>query len=206
MTARVYCYISSSLLLYKLLTQKVKDIKYYNMQPNNLENEGLETLASLCNKASMSNDDQNRETNSGAAPRAGCTEANLQQSLDANSNRNMFQTSQGINPDLISFINSLGSQISPHQLQSLMASKLSDPNQISFSQQLPSYFATNRQQIPNMMTKTLPLAPFPLGYDASLLNSMLLASQQGKTTEQNKNHLRGKNICSVRFFRVVSYV
>lgn len=169
-------------------------------------NDGLNTLASLCNKESISNEVSSPHTKPTLSRK---NTPSSQNELGAQARANMFQTLQGIDPSMVSLFNSFGGQNNSQQMQSLLAAQLMESQRNSFQQ--PSYFLPNQPQMTNLIAQNLSSnGSYPTSYDSMTMNALLLATQQGKLQNQNQKHDRGKTICfprcSVRCFFPLSDV
>lgn len=154
-------------------------------------NDGLNTLASLCNKESMSNEASSHQLKSTPSRE---NSQSSQNETGAQARTNMFQSLQGVDPSMMSLFNSLGGQNHSQQMQNLLAAQLMESKRNSLFQQ-PSYVLPNQQPLSNLIAQNLSnTGSFPTGYDSMAMNALLLATQQGKLQNQNQKHDRGNNI------------
>jgi hypothetical protein len=163
--------------------------------------DGLNTLASLCNKESMSNEASSHQLKSTPSRENSQTSQN---ETGAQARTNMFPSLQGVDPSMMSLFNALAGQNHSQQMQNLLAAKLMESKRNSLFQQ-PSYVLPNQQPLANLIAQNLSnTGSYPTGYDNMAMNALLLATQQGKLQNQNQKHDRGETICffqcSVRCF------
>jgi PAS domain-containing protein len=154
-------------------------------------NDGLNTLASVCNKQCMSNEISSPQTK--FTPSLENTQPS-QHVTGASARTNIFQPLQRIDPSMMPLLNSIGGQNHSQNMQNLLAAQLMESKRNSIFQR--PYFFPNQQPLANVIAPSaLNTGSFPTGYDSMTMNAMLLATRQGKLQNQNQKHDLGKTIC-----------
>lgn len=153
-------------------------------------NDGLNTLASVCNKQCMSNEISSPQTK--FTPSLENTQPS-QHVTGASARTNIFQPLQRIDPSMMPLLNSIGGQNHSQNMQNLLAAQLMESKRNSIFQR--PYFFPNQQPLANVIAPSaLNTGSFPTGYDSMTMNAMLLATRQGKLQNQNQKHDLGNNI------------